>query len=99
MNKTRVCKGCGLEKSIDEFEKGRHFCLLCGDEASEKANRENKKLYSRKYRANDPSKARSESRKSKTKQYYSDDPDIVLMYLFGYCKGRAKSRGLDFDLD
>lgn len=99
MNKTRTCKGCGRGKSTLEFDKGKQFCLLCGDGARERAVRESRKRYSRKYRAENPDKARSESRKSKAKQYYSDDPYTVLKYLLGYCKGRAKSRSYEFDLD
>jgi uncharacterized Zn finger protein (UPF0148 family) len=98
MNKTKICKGCGLEKLRDEFEKGMQFCISCGDEARIRSNKENKKNYSRKYRQNYPDKARAESKKSKAKQYYSDDPNIFFKYLLSHCKGRAKSRSLDFNL-
>ena len=88
---TKVCKGCGIEKPLDEFHKDKYQkdgkqvkCKMCKNAQAEKwyeKNKEAKKEYNKEYREEN-----KESVKECKKKYYEKNKEIIREYSKKYMK-------------
>lgn len=105
--KTKVCKECGLEKSVDLFRTHHHRCKACNAELA--------KLYRKRIKDNETEEEK-ELRTTNHREYYRErmsDPAIrekktkqnqeryiknPKLHMLHRAKQRAKKKGLEFSI-
>lgn len=97
-HKTRICRKCLIELSLENFIKRNYYCNNCKN-TIEIENKEKILKSKKKWIKNNPTIVAKQKRKHYEKYYYSNDIDLVLQRLLKTCENKKISKKLGFDLD